>query len=227
MTTAIVGSSETILQIASNSAAQQIAEFEIQAAWQAYQTVEKHGLDFGKVCYDQRAKGEVVQGGTTFSRTLDKLNIPRRTAYYWIHSYEISIGVREQQPEKVVPSSPLAGVQMKRGDFLKSIAPVAAPSNPEALSADQPTELTAAPAIESDPELAALFEKNESTPTAAPEPTPAPQTKTSAPSDTTRLRKLFDGTGLEVKQSTHGGKYDLCNLTPAQLREIATLLVSE
>jgi hypothetical protein len=43
-------------------------------------------------------------------------------------------------------------------------------------------------------------------------------------SDTARLRKEFSGTGLELKTSTHGGRYDLCGLLPAQLKMIAPFL---
>jgi hypothetical protein len=43
-------------------------------------------------------------------------------------------------------------------------------------------------------------------------------------SDTTRLRTLFKGTGLEVKQSVHGNKFLLDGLSFAQCREIATML---
>jgi transposase-like protein len=34
---------------------------------------------------------EVVQGGTTLRETLAELNIPRRTAYFWMERYEESI----------------------------------------------------------------------------------------------------------------------------------------
>jgi hypothetical protein len=46
-------------------------------------------------------------------------------------------------------------------------------------------------------------------------------------SDTTRLRTLFKGTGLEVKQSVHGNKFLLDGLSFAQCREIATMLGGE
>jgi hypothetical protein len=81
---------------------------DLQAAWQEYQKhgVDKHGLDFGKKLFELRASAEVVQGGTTFSSSLDEAKIPRRTAYYWIHSYEISIGVREPDKNKDKQSEP-------------------------------------------------------------------------------------------------------------------------
>jgi hypothetical protein len=80
----------------------------LQAAWSEYQRhgVDKHGLDFGKKLFDLRAGSEVVQGGTTFGSSLDEAKIPRRTAYYWIHNYEISIGVREPDKPKVKQSEP-------------------------------------------------------------------------------------------------------------------------
>jgi hypothetical protein len=80
----------------------------LQAAWSEYQRhgVDKHGLDFGKKLFDLRAGSEVVQGGTTFASSLDEAKIPRRTAYYWIHNYEISIGVREPDKPKAKQSEP-------------------------------------------------------------------------------------------------------------------------
>jgi hypothetical protein len=60
----------------------------------AYQSLRKHGLEFGRLCYNFRKRSKVVSGGTTFDSTLDKLDIPRSSAYRWIARYEESIGVR-------------------------------------------------------------------------------------------------------------------------------------
>jgi transposase-like protein len=84
-----------------NRADAPIAEFEIRQAWEKYQTLEHHGLAFGKVCYERRAKSEVVQGGTTFRKTLDKLGIPKSTAYYWISRHEESAGLQQKKTQVI------------------------------------------------------------------------------------------------------------------------------
>jgi hypothetical protein len=85
-----------------NPADPPIAEFEIRQAWEKYQTLEHHGLAFGKVCYEWRAKSEVVQGGTTFRKTLDKLGIPKSTAYYWISRYEESAALQQKKKTPII-----------------------------------------------------------------------------------------------------------------------------
>jgi hypothetical protein len=75
---------------------------ELKSAFAEYQTVERRGLDFGRRLYELRAGAEVVQGGTSFTASLDAASIPRRTAYYWIHSYELSIG--ERKPRTIKPA---------------------------------------------------------------------------------------------------------------------------
>src|SRR6266550_9075386 len=76
---------------------------ELRVAWQEYQTVEKRGLAFGQRLYELRVK-TFAQGnhsGEGFLPKLQQAGIPQRTAYYWIQSYEISIGEREPKEEKV------------------------------------------------------------------------------------------------------------------------------
>jgi hypothetical protein len=76
---------------------------ELRAAWQEYQTVEKRGLAFGQRLHELQAKTS-AQGnhsGKGFLQHLQQAGIPQRTAYYWIHSYEISIGEREPRAPKV------------------------------------------------------------------------------------------------------------------------------
>ena len=69
---------------------------DLKHGWETYRrNAEPHGLAFGKLCYDFRIHSEVVQGGTSFTQTLADLNIPRRTAYYWITRHEELIGVRQ------------------------------------------------------------------------------------------------------------------------------------
>jgi hypothetical protein len=89
-------------------------------------------------------------------------------------------------------------------------------------------EEAAAPAVEDDAELDALF----APPTAEelaqefPVSVEAPAMEIPEPkeSDLARLRQLFNGTGVEVKKSNHGSKYVLDGLSFAQCREIATVL---
>lgn len=72
------------------------AQIELRRAWQQYQAVEKHGLNFGRVCYDWRTRFKAQgQKGKGLLATLQEVGIPIRTAYYWIHRYEESIGERE------------------------------------------------------------------------------------------------------------------------------------
>jgi alkylated DNA repair dioxygenase AlkB len=91
----------------------------------------------------------------------------------------------------------------------------------------------AAPAIEDDPELAALLAPLTAEERAALESetasveAPAMETLPPEPEpDLARLRRLFKDTGVEVKKSNHGSKYMLDKLTASQLERIATVLVN-
>ena len=85
----------TGVQIAIVESAEDHAAFErLSAAWKAYRATEKHGLEFGKVCCEWRDKHK-AQGshrGLGFVQVCTRLQIPRRTAYWWIEQYEISTG---------------------------------------------------------------------------------------------------------------------------------------
>lgn len=74
------------------------AEQNIAAAWKAYRETEKYGLRFGKVCCEWRdefgAQGSRTGGG--LRPILDKVGIPKSTAYWWMEQYEISIGVKKR-----------------------------------------------------------------------------------------------------------------------------------
>ncbi len=81
------------------------AEQAIESAWKAYQTTAKYGMAFGKACFDfqqrfaeqgQRVKGQGV------SPILDKLEIPKSTAYWWIARYKEAEGIADIE----VPDSP-------------------------------------------------------------------------------------------------------------------------
>jgi hypothetical protein len=91
-----------------NSADTSLAEFEIRQAWDKYQTVEHHGLAFGKVCYEWRekfsAQGSRTGGG--LAQILRKLGIKAGKVYYWIAEYEILIGVRQPKPQPELESEP-------------------------------------------------------------------------------------------------------------------------
>src|SRR5208282_1204516 len=86
------------------SSAVESQEQQIKTTWTALQVaegqLEKRGLAFGKALYDFRAASEVVQGGTTFRSTLDKLTIPHSTAYVWIDKYAASIGMKKLNKER-------------------------------------------------------------------------------------------------------------------------------
>ena len=77
---------------------------ELKSAFSDYQIFEKRGLAFGQRLNELRAKSS-AQGnheGKGFLPLLQQAGIPQRTAYYWIHSYEISIGEREPKAAKPV-----------------------------------------------------------------------------------------------------------------------------
>jgi transposase-like protein len=96
----------------SKPAATQITadEQNIKTLWTALQVAEgqlqKRGLAFGQAVFEFRQKSEVVQGGTSFRATLEKLNIPHSTAYFWIAKYEESVGTREPKPAPVATPEP-------------------------------------------------------------------------------------------------------------------------
>jgi len=73
---------------------------EIKAAWQK---IEKYNLEFGKVCCEWRDKFKARgfrKEGDGVSPILDKLGIPKSSAYFWMFRYEVSIGVKTARPEK-------------------------------------------------------------------------------------------------------------------------------
>jgi hypothetical protein len=72
-----------------------VSTTEEQAILAAYQKTKRHGLEFGKLCYDYREKygAQGSHQGLGFEQLCTKLEIPRRTAYYWIAKYEESIGL--------------------------------------------------------------------------------------------------------------------------------------
>ena len=79
---------------------------EIKAAWKK---IEKHNLEFGKVCCEWRDKFKAPgfrKEGDGVSPILDELSIPKSTAYYWMNRYEISIGAKAAKPEKPEPDAP-------------------------------------------------------------------------------------------------------------------------
>ena len=73
-----------------------IVETEALAAWEKYRQAEPLGLDFGKKMYALReslsARGKDGEG---FSAWLHAKEIPRSTAYFWVHRYEVhAIGLK-------------------------------------------------------------------------------------------------------------------------------------
>jgi len=88
-------------------AMQEQALAEIKTAWQK---TERYNLEFGKVCCEWRdkfkAKGFRKEGDGVCA-ILDKLRIPRSTAYFWMNKYEVSIGAKTARPEKEKPEASL------------------------------------------------------------------------------------------------------------------------
>ena len=78
---------------------------EIKVAWDIYQSAKsKHGLDFGKICYEWREKFKSRAGRTSKGEgiipILEQFKIPVSTAYHWIIKYEKSIGLRPWTPDQ-------------------------------------------------------------------------------------------------------------------------------
>jgi transposase-like protein len=130
-----IGLDWVYINMSTTSATQITAEEQnIKICWTALQVAEKQlqkrGLAFGQAVSEYRAKSEVVQGGTSFRATLEKLNIPHSTAYFWIAKYEESIGAREPKPAQVAmtPVTPVVReeveVEPSLEDRLDSIPPM-------------------------------------------------------------------------------------------------------
>jgi len=146
------------------------AESEILSAWQQYQTTEKYGLEFGRLCWEWRNKSK-AQGshkGRGFEQLCTKLGIPRRTAYHWITEYEISIAVRAPKPE-----------------------PEAAPSEPEEPEADPDTLLDGP--LDDEP----LEQDAEPEPSEEPEEEPETQPETATSPSARQLIRLQKAKELE------------------------------
>jgi len=88
--------------MAAESAQDTRAKLEIAAAWNEYQQTERHGMEFGRVCYQWRetfkSKAGCKSKGTGIRPILEEFGIPTSTAYFWIKRYESSIGVKHPTP---------------------------------------------------------------------------------------------------------------------------------
>ena len=109
-----------------------IAEREISLAWGKYKQTEKHGLEFGEVCYRWQQKLATKSGvgnkGKGLYPTLDTLNIPHSTAYWWIDRYKESVGLKdrkEEKPEYETPPEHLQAVHALR-EWMENKIPNAA-----------------------------------------------------------------------------------------------------
>lgn len=98
-----------------------LMDIEATAIVIAYQSLKRqdeirqpYGLEFGRLCYNFRERTKRPDGfrvscetQSSFDATLDRLNVPRATAYRWITRYEESIGVRKPK----VTEKPVQSVQ--------------------------------------------------------------------------------------------------------------------
>jgi hypothetical protein len=81
------------------------AKHELNVAWVLYKQSTilhyKEGLDFGRVCYEWRArfKAQGSRTGQGFDHLLEKIGIPKTTAYRWIRHYEVKNGLRARRNE--------------------------------------------------------------------------------------------------------------------------------
>lgn len=111
------------------------ADREIGNAWAQYRrSTVKHyrdGLEFGKVCCEWqnafRAQGS--RTGQGFERTLERLNIPKTTAYRWIRRYKIKMTLRVEtnevtlHPDNSAPALTLSSTHKKRFSFHLLLTP--------------------------------------------------------------------------------------------------------
>jgi hypothetical protein len=78
------------------------AKQEIAAAWNEYQQTERHGMEFGRVCYQWRetfkSKAGCKSKGKGIRPILEEFGIPTSTAYYWIKRHELSVGLKLPTP---------------------------------------------------------------------------------------------------------------------------------
>lgn len=77
---------------------------EIKTAWTNCKQAEKHGLEFGRICYEWQTKFKTVGGvgnkGKGIHAIWQKLSIPPSTAYRWIDAYMESQGIVRLHIEK-------------------------------------------------------------------------------------------------------------------------------
>ena len=86
-------------------------EQKVLIAWRKYRRVEKYGLAFGRACYDWQqklaTKGGIGNKGKGIVPSLEQLNIPVSTAYFWIAKYEETIGIKQTKKFIVQPNEGL------------------------------------------------------------------------------------------------------------------------
>jgi hypothetical protein len=76
---------------------------ELKENWESYKETERHGLEFGRVCYELHneyvTKGK-REAGKGVQAILQELDIPTRTFYWWRERYMDSQGLKELHTEK-------------------------------------------------------------------------------------------------------------------------------
>jgi hypothetical protein len=124
---------------------------EEQAILAAYQKTKRHGLEFGRLCYDYGQKyGAQGSANNGLAQFLRKSNINEGTAYYWIAKHKASIGEGIPCPSctETFPSKS----QLKKHQRKAHAVPTA-PRDIYAQVAPTPQMPTAVPAVKDDPEL--------------------------------------------------------------------------
>ena len=92
--------SSTLISIPEVPAAMLDGEHEINTAWQQFRqsaiTANQNGFEFGCVCRDwrDRYRKQGSRKGEGFEAVLEKLKIPKTSAYRWITRYEEKHGLR-------------------------------------------------------------------------------------------------------------------------------------
>jgi hypothetical protein len=169
------------------------------------------GLEYGKAIWHACQKLKEAKYGQ-LSQFLDNLGIPRSTAYRWMDAYEISIGTKQAKPAK--EKQPVGAVEVEPA----TVEPVEV----------EPVE------VEPDLDIAAVLADVTDSPAFEPIAEPSPAVSLSGEvqeSQTTKLRKLFEGTGLLLKPSrvddglkSCTNKFNVFGLTAKQVTAVAKVL---
>jgi hypothetical protein len=146
-------------QQAAETKARESAEAKVRSVWKKYQQAEKTladiegkyeevlqfrgrtGMELGKACFDLRSSAQVVTGGTTFRKDLDRLGLNPKTAYKWLGRYEKKLLAERElanrtDAQRVVIDELITSLDEKEPEAVVDDMP----SNEETVSEEVPLE---------------------------------------------------------------------------------------